>query len=87
MNSTARRHCLRKDPARRFQIAADLKIALEDLKAELDSGAIAPAAAVRRKTSPLLWLQHNRNPGQSLMSISGPQTRGRWLINDFAGTP
>ena len=52
MNSTARRHCLRKDPARRFQIAADLKIALEDLKAELDSGAIAPAAAVRRKTSP-----------------------------------
>jgi Tol biopolymer transport system component len=31
-------HCLRKDPARRFQHMGDVWIALEDLKAESDSG-------------------------------------------------
>jgi serine/threonine protein kinase len=30
--------CLRKDPARRFQTMADLKVALEELKDESDSG-------------------------------------------------
>src|SRR6476660_6761520 len=30
--------CLRKDPARRFQSMADLKVALEELKEEFDSG-------------------------------------------------
>jgi len=33
--------CLRKDPARRFQSMADLKVALEELKEEFDSGALA----------------------------------------------
>ncbi|HZI67479.1 MAG TPA: protein kinase [Thermoanaerobaculia bacterium] len=43
--------CLRKDPARRFQTMADLKVALEDLEAESASGQSgAPAAA--RATSP-----------------------------------
>ena len=39
--------CLRKDPARRFQTMADLKVALEDLEAESASGSTpaAPAAA------------------------------------------
>jgi Tol biopolymer transport system component/serine/threonine protein kinase len=41
--------CLRKDPARRFQTMADLKVALEDLKEEFDSGALAPVAAPRRR--------------------------------------
>ncbi len=39
--------CLRKDPARRWQTMSDLKVVLEDLKEESDSGtlkAIAPAA-------------------------------------------
>ena len=36
--------CLRKDPARRYQTMADLKVALEDLHAESASG--PPAAAV-----------------------------------------
>ncbi len=31
-------HCLRKDPGRRFQHMDDIKIALEDLRAERDSG-------------------------------------------------
>jgi len=34
--------CLRKDPARRFQNMADLKIALQELKEESDSDRLAP---------------------------------------------
>ena len=33
--------CLRKDPSRRFQTMADLKVTLEELKDESDSGALA----------------------------------------------
>ena len=33
--------CLRKDPARRFQTTADLKVALEELKEESDSGKLS----------------------------------------------
>jgi len=41
--------CLRKDPARRFQHMADLKVALMELKEELDSGKLlAPAALPQR---------------------------------------
>jgi len=36
--------CLRKDPARRFQHMADLKVALEELKEESDSGTAEMAA-------------------------------------------
>jgi Tol biopolymer transport system component len=43
--------CLRKDPARRFQGMADLKVALEELKEESDSGTLggAPAVAIERR--------------------------------------
>lgn len=41
--------CLRKDPARRFQTMADLKVALEDLAADVASGSQAQPAAVRRR--------------------------------------
>ncbi|MGB7760864.1 MAG: protein kinase [Bryobacteraceae bacterium] len=42
--------CLKKDPARRFQNVADLKVALEELKEESDSGTLAPApSAVRTR--------------------------------------
>src|SRR5215831_4589063 len=40
--------CLRKDPARRFQTMADLKVVLEELKNESDSGALAGTAPVIR---------------------------------------
>jgi eukaryotic-like serine/threonine-protein kinase len=33
--------CRRKDPKRRWQHASDLRIAVEDLKAEIDSGTFA----------------------------------------------
>ena len=46
--------CLRKDPERRFQYMADLKISLEELKEESDSGKLAPPpnVAARRPS----WL-------------------------------
>jgi Tol biopolymer transport system component len=40
------KRCLRKDPAHRFQHMDDLKVALEELKEESDSGELADAAAV-----------------------------------------
>ena len=40
--------CLRKDPSRRFQHAADLKVALEELKEESESGTLAPALSATR---------------------------------------
>jgi serine/threonine protein kinase len=48
--------CLRKDPARRFQTMADLKVALEELKEESDSGRLTQSAITpaRRRVSPAL---------------------------------
>src|SRR5260370_2540852 len=39
------RRCLRKDPARRFQHMDDVRVALEELKEESDSGILAGSAA------------------------------------------
>jgi serine/threonine protein kinase len=49
--------CLRKDPARRFQTMADLKVALEELKEESDSGRLGPVAEqpVHRKSRAVLF--------------------------------
>ncbi|MCP5119229.1 MAG: protein kinase, partial [bacterium] len=45
--------CLRKDPSRRFMHIGDVKLALEDLKEESDSGKLAPATGSRvPKASP-----------------------------------
>ncbi len=38
--------CLRKDPQRRWQTMSDLKVALQELKEESESGSLAAAAAV-----------------------------------------
>ena len=40
--------CLRKDPAKRFQHMDDVKVALEELKEESDSGTLAAAGPVAR---------------------------------------
>ena len=49
--------CLRKDPDRRFQQMAEVKLALEDLKESSESGSSAePAAAVERKPAMLVWV-------------------------------
>ena len=47
--------CLRKNPDRRFQHTADLKVALEELKEESDSGALAPSAPPIRRRRRLTW--------------------------------
>ena len=47
--------CLRKDPARRFQNMADLKVALEELREESDSGQLA-ASKPRPPKRRLRWL-------------------------------
>jgi serine/threonine protein kinase len=47
--------CLRKSPERRFQTMADLKVALEELKDESDSGTLSLVPSTARKRSPS-WL-------------------------------
>jgi Tol biopolymer transport system component len=41
--------CLRKDPQRRYQHIDDVKVALQDIKEESDSGALQPAAVVPKR--------------------------------------
>jgi Tol biopolymer transport system component len=48
--------CLRKSPERRFQTMADLKVALEELKEESDSGTLsAVVVPTRRRDRRLAW--------------------------------
>jgi eukaryotic-like serine/threonine-protein kinase len=48
--------CLRKGPERRFQTMADLKVAVEELKEESDSGTLgAGPAPARRRDRRLAW--------------------------------
>jgi len=47
--------CLRKDPARRFQHMADLKVALEELKEESDSGRLTAGAPAPARKRPWQW--------------------------------
>jgi eukaryotic-like serine/threonine-protein kinase len=59
--------CLRKDADRRFQHMADLKVALEELKEESDSGKLTPAqpvAQARNRT----WIALGLSAGLVLLS-------------------
>ncbi|HSA96420.1 MAG TPA: protein kinase, partial [Acidobacteriota bacterium] len=49
--------CLRKDPQRRWQSMSDLRIVLQDLKEDSESGRLRrpEAAAARRRRSPVVW--------------------------------
>ena len=50
------RRCLRKDPEHRFQTMADLRVALEELKEESDSGALEIAGVAKTKPRHrLIW--------------------------------
>src|SRR4029079_8245309 len=50
------KHCLVKDPARRYQTAADLRNELAELKQDLDSGAlVASGMAILRSTRAVPW--------------------------------
>src|SRR5262249_12700458 len=48
--------CLRKAPERRLQTMADLKVALEDLKEESDSGKLPVTAAPQRARRQRIWV-------------------------------
>jgi Tol biopolymer transport system component len=48
--------CLRKDPKRRWQDMSDLKVALQDLKEESESGKLQAAAAAPAPTRRKPWL-------------------------------
>ena len=50
--------CLRKDPQRRWQNMSDLKVVLQDLKEDSESGKLrAPQAAIaRHRRQPLVWI-------------------------------
>jgi serine/threonine protein kinase len=48
--------CLRKDPARRYQSMADLKVALEDLEAESASAPRSDAAPIPVRSRPFHWM-------------------------------
>jgi hypothetical protein len=48
--------CLRKDPAKRFQHMDDVKVALDELKEDPDSGKLATGAPAQMRARPYLWL-------------------------------
>ncbi len=51
--------CLKKDPGRRWQTMADVKVALEELREEMDSSKFVlekPASSARRKPQTRLWI-------------------------------
>ena len=53
--------CLRKEPGRRFQHMADVKVELQELKEESDSQASAPAgAATAKRRSRRRWMAGRR---------------------------
>jgi Tol biopolymer transport system component len=47
--------CLRKDPQRRWQSMSDLRVVLQDLKEDSDSGTLRPVAAIPRRRGRLGW--------------------------------
>ena len=71
--------CLRKDPARRFQTMADLKVALEELKEESDSGRLTASAAAPARKRP--WL---RAAGIAIVLLA---LAGAWFLRRPAPGP
>ena len=71
--------CLRKDPQRRYQHIDDVKVALEDVKEESESGVTAPASVART---------HRRGPIAALVAaalvIVGATA---WLLLPFDAPP
>ncbi|MEK7407209.1 MAG: protein kinase [Acidobacteriota bacterium] len=72
--------CLRKDPARRFQHMDDVKIALEELKEESDSGSLVSTAPQRKSRRRLIWLL----AGVTLVAVAALAT---WLARRGAEAP
>jgi Tol biopolymer transport system component/predicted Ser/Thr protein kinase len=78
------RRCLRKDPDHRFQHMDDLKVALEELKEESDSGAPAVASAKGRARSARRWAWAWGLVGAAALAALG---LGGWFVRSKAGPP
>lgn len=78
--------CLKKDPARRWQSMADVKVALEELIEQLDSGTVAefkPLAGKRSLQSTIGWLALGLLAGLALAIPIGTRISQKW----FAASP
>jgi len=71
--------CLRKDPARRFQTMADLKVALEELKEESDSGRLTAGVPAPSRSRTWLWA--------AAVSLTVLALAGTWLLRRPAPGP
>jgi serine/threonine protein kinase len=73
--------CLRKSPERRFQTMADLKVALEELKEESDSGTLSAAPAPQQRPARrLVW-------ALALLAIIAAGLGTLWFIRSPAKPP
>jgi eukaryotic-like serine/threonine-protein kinase len=74
------RRCLRKDPEHRFHHMEDLRVALEELKEESDSGALETADGVKPKPRRrLVWTF-------GVLAALVIATVGVWLVRSRVGT-
>jgi Tol biopolymer transport system component/predicted Ser/Thr protein kinase len=73
--------CLRKDPDRRFQTMADLKVALEELKEDSESGRLGAARApAQRRDRRLAW-------AMALLAIIAVGGGTLWFVRSTANVP
>jgi eukaryotic-like serine/threonine-protein kinase len=73
--------CLRKSPERRFQTMADLKVALQELKEESDSGTLqAPPALQQRPGRQRVWVG-------ALLAAFALGAGALWLMRSPGKTP
>jgi eukaryotic-like serine/threonine-protein kinase len=73
--------CLRKSPERRFQTMADLKVALEELKEESDSGTLSGAPVPqRRRDWRLAW-------AAALLAVIAVGGGALWFVRSPAKPP
>lgn len=76
--------CVRKDPARRYQSMSDLRILLEDLKEESETGMLRPAiAAGRRMFVKQVWLL----PAAALVLLLALVGLNLWRMRDSGKLP
>ena len=73
--------CLRKDPARRFQHMDDVKVALDELKEESDSGALETTGVAKTKPRRRLTWAYGVAAGLIIAAV------GVWLILSRGGAP
>ncbi len=67
--------CLRKDPQRRWQNMSDLKVALQDLKEESDSGTLSASLAAAVKPAKRGWIY-----GAAALAVVAAAALAWWLL-------